>query len=366
MSPVSPTVLHTLYGIEALIALLLFGLMLFFERREFKRRGKGRAWGWLRLLLLPITLLCVAAVVLPARALGGPEALGLFYIGLFTFGPLLWFALHWLAGRRLTPQLTRGEALFLGFTPLAFLWAMVMAGHMMQSVIWEVAISMKQSEYKNALLSPSPYSHSSARRYETADGNFTSISWQTNSPVKVERIDLVREKYTSEDVGHGRSAICQEPGGIRWLRADEDSSARLRVYWRDNEQRLHAVELLPPAMSSAATFAVQWPADPNGFTLPESFPRFSVLIGYTPPEREIQFSNTELESFRPGEDYTMNCFPTGWRSRNRVDGVALLVPRPYPAPPLRIRALRVEPASEQGAENALPAAEFPGHATAKQ
>jgi hypothetical protein len=342
----SPVIFYSLFAVAALIAAVLFGLMLVLERREFSRRGKQRSWGRLRLWLIPIAALTAAAVTLPALAIRGPEALGLFYLGMFVSGPLIWFGMHWLIGRRLMPQLTGGEAAFLGFTPLGFVWGIAIAGHMLQPMLWDIAVSAKQAEYRNAIQTPSPYALAYARRYENADGNFTTAFWQARAPVTVERIDLVRNESVSTDVGAGSHEVCQEPGGIRWLRAADAPAARLRVYWRDAQQGLHSSDLAPPDAYLPTPFEVKWNDDPNSFVFPEAFPRPSVLIGHIPPEREMIFSNTELQSYKTIEELGMNCFPQGWRSRNRVDGVAVLVQQAYPTPPLRIRAIRPAASAE--------------------
>lgn len=340
MPPISHTTLYTLYGLEALIAALLLVLSLYLERRAFKQRGKGRGWMFIRLALLPFALLTAAVVVLPARALGGPEALGLFYIGLFAFGPLVWFGLHWLLSKLLIPSFTSSEVLFLAASPLGFILAAVMLGHMAQSIVWSAAVAVGKAEYAKAQSAPAPYALVSARRYEAPGGVFTSTFWQSTIPLRIERIDLVTDKYTAEDVGRGGSDICQEPGGIRWVRAEGSVPASLRIYWRDDERRLYGADLVQSTTFVSTAFKVGWPDDPNRFILPEAFPRMSVSVGYKPPDREMQFSSYGLEFFKPGEDFTMNCFPQGWRSPHRVDGIALAIQRP--GSPLIIRAVRTE------------------------
>lgn len=342
----SPVFVYSLYAVEALIALTLFGMMLFFERREFNRRSKAESWTRMRLWLLPIAAVTAAVIVLPALAIRGPEALAVFYLGVLSYGPLVWFGTHWLIGSRLVPRLSGAEALFLAFTPIGFGWMMALAGHQGQSMILELANSNKQSEYRRAILSPSPYQLSHARRYATPDGGFTSAFWVSLPPIKVERIDRVIEKHVSQDIGFGDSGICQEPGGIRWVRAEDSPAGQLLVYWRDEKQQLRYAELSTPGQFIPAAFEVQWDGDLNGFKLPEAFSIFQVQTGTMLPERGMVYDNIDSQFFKPGDDYKMNCFTPGWRSRARVDGVALLIQRSYPKPPLKIQAVR--PASAIG------------------
>ena len=78
------------------------GLLLRRERRRFAAQGKARSWARVRLASAAILAITAASVVLPARQVSGMEALAVFYGLLFTLAPLLWFGLHWLAGRSVT------------------------------------------------------------------------------------------------------------------------------------------------------------------------------------------------------------------------------------------------------------------------
>jgi len=63
---------------------------------------------------VPIALAAAAAVWLPARAVGGPEALAAFYLLMFSLGPLVYFGLHWFIGRRARPALSAAESAAIG------------------------------------------------------------------------------------------------------------------------------------------------------------------------------------------------------------------------------------------------------------
>ena len=83
-----------------LATLIVIGMVIRAERRSFVARGQGRAWVVLRLASLPIALLTAAIVLLPSLAIGGPEALAVFY-GLLLVaapppGPAEPFEVKWL------------------------------------------------------------------------------------------------------------------------------------------------------------------------------------------------------------------------------------------------------------------------------
>src|SRR3989344_3256476 len=72
--------------------------LLWLESRYFKPSRRVGSW-------LAVRLVAVAAVLLPARAVGGPAALGVFVLSLYTLGPVVWFGGHVLAGRWVRPAL---------------------------------------------------------------------------------------------------------------------------------------------------------------------------------------------------------------------------------------------------------------------
>jgi len=65
---------YFIWGVLALLALVAIGFVLRAERRRFAARSMAGAWLRVRLASVPITFLAAAAVWLPARAIGGPEA----------------------------------------------------------------------------------------------------------------------------------------------------------------------------------------------------------------------------------------------------------------------------------------------------
>src|SRR3989344_4831327 len=64
--------------------------LLWLESRYFKPSRRVGSWLAVRLVSVLAALLAVAAVLLPARAVGGPAALGVFVLSLYTLGPVVW------------------------------------------------------------------------------------------------------------------------------------------------------------------------------------------------------------------------------------------------------------------------------------
>ena len=119
--------------IAAFVALLVY------ERRRFERRGKERAWLRVRLAGVPIAVVTALAVVVPARAVSGMEALGVFYGLLFTLAPALWLGGHWMVGRAGRHALTTRESLWLALTVPGFAIGAALLAHKLQPIAWAIA-----------------------------------------------------------------------------------------------------------------------------------------------------------------------------------------------------------------------------------
>ena len=129
----------------AVVCLVAIVVLLFKERRGYEAKGKARSWTRVRLASTAILPLTAAAVVLPARQMSDMGALAVFYGLLFTLAPLLWFGLHWLAGRAVRPALTSGESLQLALAPLIVALGIAILAHRLQPVAWALARAVEQA-----------------------------------------------------------------------------------------------------------------------------------------------------------------------------------------------------------------------------
>jgi hypothetical protein len=110
-----------MWGLLALACLVAIAHCIRAEGRWFAEHGKRRSWLVLRICTVPIAISSAGLVVLATRLVGGPEALTVLYVMLFVAAPIVYFLQHWIAGRWLTPPLSRGESAWIGFSGLLIL-----------------------------------------------------------------------------------------------------------------------------------------------------------------------------------------------------------------------------------------------------
>jgi hypothetical protein len=184
------SVTDVIWSVLALAALLLVGLALRAERRRFAARGKAGAWLGVRLASLPIGLAAAAAVWLPARAVGGPEALAAFYLLMFSLGPLVYFGLHWLAGRMAAPALSAGESAAIGGSGLLLVILPALLASMASPWVHQLGLGAQQAQRSLAAETPLAHRILDRRRFILPDiGEVLTEHWQAPPGVKVERIE---------------------------------------------------------------------------------------------------------------------------------------------------------------------------------
>jgi hypothetical protein len=178
------------WGVLGLGALLMIALALRAERRHFAARGKAGAWLLLRLACLPIGLLAAAAVWLPARAVRGPEALAALYLLMFSLGPLVYFGLHWLVGRRATPALSAGESMAIGGSGMLMVILPALLASMASPWVHQLVQGAQQVQRSLAKEAPLAHRIQQRRRFILPDiGEVLTEHWQAPPGIRVERIE---------------------------------------------------------------------------------------------------------------------------------------------------------------------------------
>jgi hypothetical protein len=320
------SVTYVIWSVLALAALLLVGLALRAERRRFAARGKAGAWLWVRLASLPIGLLAAAAVWLPARAVSGPEALAAFYLLMFSLGPLVYFGLHWLAGRMATPALSAGESAAIGGSGLLMVILPALLASMASPWVYQLGQGAEQAQRGLATETPRPHRIQQPQRFLLPEiGEVFAEHWQAPPGVKVERIEWElggRYLQTGDSIG---SILCRDGEDFHVFRRAADPAPRWRMYWRDaagSLQRSDWTTSPAEAATPAVTLAPTWTQD--GFAFPVRIPRDFVIV-------ERRWASGKVSQSGPFDGQALpiptdTCLPSPYRNRDAesvVTGVAI-------------------------------------------
>lgn len=279
-----PTVL-AIWSVFALLMVVAVLLVAFKERRRYAAQNKAGAWLFVRLATLPIGAAVAAAVVIPARAVGGPEALAAFYVLAFTAGPLLYFGLHWFAGY--LAGLARSDALGIGLSGLLMVLLPALLASQAQQWVFILARAIdgtNAAQFANILRGeerPPPYQVLEQQRFTVPGiGEVWTEHWQAPAGVRVERIELdVRGQYVEVD-GASSNYVCKSGEDVYVFWHGAVAPARWRVHWRDaDDQRAYSAWTMTPPAAAAVAFTPEWL--PDGFSLPVRVPGGMITYSWT-------------------------------------------------------------------------------------
>jgi hypothetical protein len=312
---------YAIWSVLALVALLAVFLALRAERRRFAVRGKAGAWLWVRLSSLPIAALAVGAVILPARAVGGPEALAAVYLLAFSLGPVVYFGLHWLAGRVASPVLSAGESASIGGSGLLMVILPALLASMASPWVYQLGLDAQQVQRSLAAEAPLAHRIQDRRRFLLPDiGEVLTEHWQAPPGVKVERLEWeLKGQYLQIGDSTG-SILCRDGEDVHVFRHAAGPAPRWRMYWRDGSDRLHRSDWTtapPEAVTHAVALAPVWTQD--GFSLPVRIPHNFVLVERRWPTGKVLQSGA-LDG-QPPPSQSGTCLPPVYRNR---DGESVL------------------------------------------
>jgi len=318
-----------LWGAVLLVTLLGIVWLLRTEKRQYDRRGKGRGWGWMRLLALPMLAVTAAVIIVPARSISGPEALGYVYIALFTLGPLTWFGLHWLLGAMQSPRLTRGESFGLALTGLAILIVPPMIVGMAQGPIFTASHQMKERGFASADQAPLAHAAMPVQRFRLdAAGEIYTQTLQAPAGIRIERIDSRTGGDWSNTATKMHAYFCRQGEDLHLAWPVGSRLVPLRIHWRDGQGKRYQAEYqvddaaLPNLQ--AQDFVVGWRDD--GIDLPVPLMRDVVQFGWGEAPDKIHYRS--LDMLQPGENFENDCVMAGyrrvaWQQEGPIAGVIL-------------------------------------------
>lgn len=299
-------------GAGGLLALVL-GLF-WLESRYFKPSARVGSWLVVRLASIVAALLALAVVVLPARAVGGPAALGLFILALYTVAPLLWFGSHVLVGRRVRPALTRGECLVLAVTGLVILAVPGTAFFAMEGPLHAAAREIAERRELPADNPPLEHTVQPVQRYNLAGVGPIYTQTLLGAPdTRLVRVEQRQGAQWPTDRNTAHPTYCTHGNNVHLMWSAQEAPPYLRLHWaQSNGAAAHAeftpnmaVEIAP----SPAEFTVLF--RPDGVDPVAPIPRARAYLVLTQPGRE---PHTQMLGSPPeaGEKRSTDCVMTGF------------------------------------------------------
>jgi len=296
-------------------ALIAIGFAIRAERRWFAARGKAGPWLWLRVSTIPIGILTVLAIILPARIIGGEMALAAFYLLMFSAGPLVYFGLHRMVGSLLRPQLTSQEITRVGLSGLMMSVGPAMLAQILQPWVFQVASTVQQTRFALADESPLLHRIMDQRRFILPDiGEVWTEHWQAPPGVSIDHIELeVGGQYLRTGDSSG-SLMCRSGEDIHVFWPAWTPPPHWRIYWQTAEGGLvRSDRVSVPTDKPPIPFTLNW--HPDGFELPVRVPRGLASMTRQWPEGRQQVDSMDT-LLQPGDSFVDNCLPLEYRRTN--------------------------------------------------
>lgn len=213
-----------------LLALVL-GL-LWLESRCFKRSGRLAGWLFVRLVSALAAPLVLAVLIVPARSVGGPEALAVFYVALLLVAPPLWFGSHLLAGRWARPALTGGESLALAVSGLAILAIPGSAFFAAEAPLSAAAREIGRARTLPADNIPLRHTVQPVQRYHLPGvGLIYSQSLLAPADTRLLAVELRQGGLWPVDQGSAHPAYCTNGNDLHLMWSAKEAPPYLRLHW---------------------------------------------------------------------------------------------------------------------------------------
>jgi hypothetical protein len=289
--------IYPLWLAAAVLALAGIVWALLRERRGYALRGLAGSWLWVRAWTLPALLLAAAGAVVPAMLMSGPEALGAFYLLLFTLSPALFFGMHWLAGRTSKPALARGESFALAARALALGIGLAMAAPVVQGVSFTLAHSLHAWRAKSAPAAPLPATHiAQSRLHVPTLGTLETAHWRLDADAQIERfMQRYGEAEATLDTRNSHW-ICRAGRELHLVWQAHSPPPPVALIWKNAGGDLQRSEwAISPSQRDASEreFSLRWQAD--AVHLPTPLPAALLLQAHGEPNTpDAQLRTQEL------------------------------------------------------------------------
>lgn len=337
-----PTSVLLVWGLAALLLLIVIAIILRAERRGYVRIGRQGGWLAVRLFTLPIAVLAAAVTIFAARQVNGMEALAVFYGMLFTATPLLFFGLHVLVAR--LSGLTSGQGMGLAAVGLGILLLPAFIAVPLQQIGWQAQYAWSSFESGRAADSRAWHTLAGAQRIALPDGQEVwSQHWRAEPGLKsVEEIEV--PPYKSGGGVSGQpfmtlgSWICRDREDLHVTWPAVLGEAVMTVRWRDTSGTLHRSQLrIARPTGEPVPIAAQW--GPQEVTLPLRPPRTAAWTAMPQADGKVEYFRS-LNMWEPHESPQDACLPRPYRAGYPFIGIALRIERGGGAEPLWARMPR--------------------------
>lgn len=330
-----------------LLVLAAIGLLLFRERGYFVRRRMAGGWFAMRLCSILLLALCVAAVLLPARAISGPEALAYFYGALFTISPAVWFGGHLLCGRLANPRFTHSESLALAASGLLILALPIIAVSLASGPIALASHARREASFRSADHQLLPHSIGPVQRFDMPGaGQVFTRSLRAPAGIHIERIDQKTADIWFDTRTSTRTLFCRDGENLHLMWSAHETMPPLRIYWLNAAGKRQQTEFSGGAgenehIADLQPFTAQFRDDGIDPIVP--IPRSRASIGYTMGGEKLYFNT--LNPLQAGESFDNDCILHGynriaWEKEGPLQVVAIMFHLPGARPPLRAEIWR--------------------------
>lgn len=307
-------------GAAGLLALMI-GL-LWLESRYFKPSARVGSWVAVRLVSVVAALLTVAVVVVPARVVGGPEALGVFLLTLYTLAPLVWFGGHLLVGQRVRPALTRMECLALAVTGGAIFAIPGVAFFAVQSPLYAAAREISQRREVPADNPPLQHQVQAVQRYNLAGAGLIYTQSLIGAPdTRLVRVEQRQAGQWPKDISIAHPIYCTNGNDVHLMWSAQEPPPYLRLHWAQSNGAIVHSEFTPHMAFDSAPPASDFTIGfrPDGVDPIAPIPRERAYLVLT---KEGQTPYTQMLGSPPGagEVRTTDCVMAGFKRFANSEG----------------------------------------------
>jgi hypothetical protein len=305
---------QTWWQVAAGLVVLVLAL-LWLESRYFKASARVGSWVSVRLMSILAALLTVVIVIVPARAVGGPAALGLFILLLYTLAPLVWFGSHVLVGRWVRPALTRLESLALGITGLAILAIPGTAYFAMQGPLSAASREIGQRREVPSDNPPLAHQVQPVQRYHLAGAGLIYTQALIGAPdTRLVRVELRQGGQWPPDQSTSHPVYCTDGSDVHLMWSAKEPPPYLRLHWAQSNGAIVHSEFTPQLAFDAAPPAAEFTIGirPDGVDPIAPIPRaraylvltkeglapYSQMLGNPPGAGEVRTTDCVMQGFK--------------------------------------------------------------------